>query len=403
MISNIQNESLQALDIQQRAEFVPKQYFDVISSSAENNRMQPALIFSADNLKIIKRYVEYVYRLPKSAQEISEGHDFSLVGLDVQLVVNHYKNLRQHVEAWDIIERESKLLGTKLEQFASEFVAQGGHLVSALKSTKAYGLLSERLGNVMDDVTLQYQPYRALESSDKAQIGDVKDFLSFIKDDIAEARQDIASVKDRAVWFSNVVVRQLRPEIDGLMQRIKDSGGEKKIGELRKQIEPLDELIAQKSDEYQALVGYAFTGLAFGLIGVAITGGIYGAQAEAVRAEKNELISLRDRLAQQIAAINPMIGSIEKTSLQIADLKFRLTEVQMAAKNLEDVWSMLGVYVEESEEELLQIDTDLKLATFVHRFERVVRPWETIRGLSAHLSKIFNETLDEISRQGAIR
>ncbi|MCU1721220.1 MULTISPECIES: alpha-xenorhabdolysin family binary toxin subunit A [unclassified Pseudomonas] len=403
MIIHEQNESLQALDSQQRAEFVPKQYFDVISRRTEKNRMQPALIFTADNLRSIKRYVEYVYRLPKSADEISEGHNFALLGLDANLVLRHYASLRKHAEAWDIIERESKRLGTQLEQFAKEFLAQGDHLLSALKSTAAYGRLSERLVDVMDDVTLQHLPYRVLDSKDQAQIVNVGVYLSFIREDIDEAKQDIATIKERAIWFTDAVVKQLRPEIDWLMQRLNNVEAEKIISTLRAEIEPMDGLIAQKSAEYQALVGYAFSGLAFGLIGVAITGGIYGAQAEQVRAEKNELICRRDALAQKIAAISPMIGSFEKTSLQIADLKFRLTEVQTAAKNLEDVWSMLGVYVEESEEEMRRIDTDIKLATFIHRFERVVRPWESIRGLSAQLSRIFNETLDEISRKGALR
>ena len=98
-----------------------------------------------------------------------------------------------------------------------------------------------------------------------------------------------------------------------------------------------------------------------------------------------------------------MIGDLERTASQIADLKFRLTDVQTAAQNLEDVWGLLEVYAQESEEELGRIQTDIELARFIQRFDRVVRPWVRIRGLSVQLSRIFNTAIDEIRKEGVSR
>ncbi|MDG9884995.1 alpha-xenorhabdolysin family binary toxin subunit A [Pseudomonas sp. GD04058] len=395
-----ENDSLQAMDAQQRAEFVPQQYFDVISRRADNNRMQPALIFTADNLRSIKRYVHYVLRLPKSIDEINGTHDLSLIGIDAAQVDRLYTNLRTHVETWDVLERETKSLGTRLEIFASSFITDGRTLIEKLEATEAFRTLKARLRDVVDEVSLARSGFRVLGKGERKQVADLRSHLGIIAEDIAEVRQQITAIKERAQWFADAVVRQLRPETDALNRQIKDISPEKLVDDLRQQLTPLDEEIEKMDASYQKLVGLAFTGLVFGPIGVAITGGIYGAQAEGVRAANNLLRRKRETLVQQIEAISPMVGVFETTTLQIADLKFRLTEVQTAAKNLEDVWNMLGVYVEQSGEELELIGTDIELATFMLRFERVLRPWHSIRDISSQLSKIFNETVDEISKEG---
>ncbi|OAI83662.1 alpha-xenorhabdolysin family binary toxin subunit A [Pseudomonas putida] len=398
-----ENDSLQALDTQQRAEFVPQQYFDVISRRADNNRMQPALIFTDDNLRSIKRYVHYVLRLPKSIEEINGAHDLSLLGIDAAQVHRLFTNLRTHVGAWYLLERETKSLGTRLEIFAQSFITDGGALITTLQQTEAFRTLRARLRDVVDEVSLARTGFSPLGEEDRKQVASIRSHLEFIAKDISDVRGSITAIKTRAQWFADVVVHQLRPETDALNRQIKDISPEKLIDDLRQQIAPLDKQIEDMDVSYQKLVGLAFTGLLFGPIGVAITGGIYGAQAEAVRAANNLLRRKREALVQQIQAISPMVAVFETTTLQIADLKFRLTEVQTAAKNLEDVWSMLGVYVEQSGEELALIDNDIELATFMLRFERVLRPWHSIREISSQLSKIFNETVDEITQEGTFK
>lgn len=393
------NESLLKLSNRERAEFVPAQYFQVISSPDEKNRMQPGLIFTAGNLKAIKRYAGYVHRLPKSVDEITGGHGFKEAGIDPEDIHKHYSELRKHVEVWGLLERETKTLGTELELFAEGFISQGDTLIEKLKKTEAYNRVSTRLKDVLDEVSLRRVPSTALSKADQERLVSIDVFIQFIKSDIEEIRLRIESVKARAQWFTDAVVKQLRPQNDLLKARFDSVSIEAQILELQARITPLDVSIQQKSNEYEMLVGYAFSGLVFGPIGVAITGGIYGAQAEAVRHAKNALIDERQMLTDKINALSPMIGYFEATALKLSDLKFRLTEVQTAAKNLEDVWHMLSVYVEESAEDLGQIKQDVQLVAFIIGFERVVRPWKNIHNLSTQLSKLFNEAIS-ISAEG---
>lgn len=400
MIETEQNPSVQALTVQQRAQLMPTQYFHTISGRVDST-MQPALIFTADNLKNIKHYVHQVYRLPKTVEEIANGYDFSAIRINPDDISRHYDSLRTHADGWGELERQTKLLGGQLENFASEFTRQGSNLVQAVKRLGAYQSLTQRVGDIYDYLTLERTPFRELDSKDQAEVVILGEYLDFIKGDIAAAKSHITEVRRRAFWFTDLVVKQLRPENDRLKQLVKGANLAQRINDLRAQLEPLDAEIMQKHAEYSALVGYAFAGLVFGPIGVAITGGIFGPQAEQVRWDKNLLVARREVLTEELATLNPLIGAFERIALQIEDLSFRLTDVQTAAKNLEDIWSQMDMYVGTSQTEMQQINSDIKLATFIHRFERVVRPWEKIRGLSAQLSKIFNETIDEISKEGA--
>ena len=401
MTTKEQNESLQTLDAQQRAEFVPKQYFDVISKRADNNKMQPALIFTADNLKSIKRYVEYVLRLPKTVEEITGSHNLSLIGLDAEQVHGLYTNLRTHVGQWEVLERETKTLGTRLDLFAQNFIQDGETLLGKLQATEAFRALKGRLGDVVDEISLKRLRFTAMGEKDRQQVASVSQYLDLLRDHVADVKSATTALKDRAQWFSEAVVKQLRPEVDAVMGQIREVNPEQTAAELRKQIAVLDKEIELGDAEYKKLVGYAFTGLVFGPLGVAITGGVYGSQAEAARTRNRRRRRERELLIKDLGSINPMLGIFESTSLQIADLTFRLTEVQTAAKNLEDVWNMLDIYVQQSGEELGLINSDIQLATFMIRFERVIRPWHSIRDISAQLSKIFNETVSSISQQGA--
>ncbi|MNJ67996.1 hypothetical protein D3C77_642090 [compost metagenome] len=127
---------------------------------------------------------------------------------------------------------------------------------------------------------------------------------------------------------------------------------------------------------------------------MAITGGIYGSQAETVRKEKNQCIEQRKQLAETLEELEPEIGKFQITMTLLRDLELRLVEVESAAKNLEDVWNTLSVYADESQRDLERIDTDISLARFAMRFERVIRPWKSIRSKSRELSEVFNEVVD---------
>ncbi|MDD2047862.1 alpha-xenorhabdolysin family binary toxin subunit A [Pseudomonas putida] len=390
-VAMTENASLVGMDAQQKAERVPEQYFEAITGSASS--LDPALIFTQDNLLAIKRYASVVRRLPPDRESLQRSMNFVLLEIDPEAIHQFYEDLRRHVAGWNVLEQETKTLGTQLDNFATNFTSDGQALLSAIRDSEAIrsaGLLRE-----LDEQLLDHLQAQRLEPMERAQvISSIEDYLAVITEDVSLAIERITAVEARANRFARDVVDILRPKAEGLLRGFKGKADAEKLDEMNQQLLRLDQLITEKTEAYKSLVGYTLAGLLFGPVGVAITGGIYGSQAESVRKEKNQYIEQRKGLAEAVEELEPEIGRFQLTMTLLRDLELRLVEVETAAKNLEDVWNTLSVYAEESHLDLKRIDTDISLARFAMRFERVIRPWKSIRSKSHQLSEVFNEVVD---------
>lgn len=391
-----ENESLVGMDTQQKAERVPQQYFEAITGSASS--LDPALIFTRDNLLTIKRYASAVRRLPPNRESLQGETNFVMLAIDLEDIHQFYEDLRRHVRGWNVLEQETKTLGTQLDNFATNFTADGQAMLAAIRESDAIrnaGLLRE-----LDEQVLEQVQARRLEPEEQTQVvHSIVEYLTLIAEDISLAIERITAVKGRANRFARDVVDNIRPKAEGLLNGFTGKADVATLDVMNTQLRGLDKQIAQKTEAYKSLVGYTLAGLWFGPVGVAITGGIYGTEAESVRAEKNRLIEQRKQLAETLAELAPEIGKFQITLTQLADLESRLDDVETAAKNLEDVWNILSVYADESQRDLERINTDVSLVRFAMRFERVIRPWQKIRSQSRVLSEIFNETVDQYSEE----
>ncbi|VVM62176.1 hypothetical protein PS623_01312 [Pseudomonas fluorescens] len=368
----------------ERAERIPQQIFDL-------KKDEPAFIFSKDNLLMIKRYEAAVRRLPSSREELAGTLDFAAVGLEIDDVHRFYDNLRTHVNGWDDIEDACKKMGSELQVFAETLFTEGVAFIAELKSTDAWASLEN---TSLNDIDLEKAPPVPLSSKDTATFKEgVDSYLKDIESQIKERLKSIRHVKALTDRFADVIGSHLKPTADGLLKAMNKKDVSLEVQKIDLELTELDNAIERKLDEYNGLVGASFYGLVFGPVGLLITGGIYGAQAEEVRAEKNTLIARREASAVRKSNLLAQSESFELTKRLIMDLQFRLVEVRTAVKNLEDVWVLLEVYVEQSLAQLEKVDTQVMLKKFVRQFQRVISPWKDILGISKTISKLFNETI----------
>lgn len=386
-----ENESLVDMDVQQKAERVPQQYFEAITGSASS--LDPALIFTRENLLAIKRYASVVRRLPPDRESLQQSMNFVVLEIDPEGIHLFYEDLRRHVSGWNVLEQETKTLGTQLDNFATNFTSDGHALLKVIRESEA--IRNVKRLRELDEQALEHVQAIRLEPTERDQVvRSITEYLALIAEDISLAIERITSVKNRSNRFARDVVDNLRPKAEGLLRGFKGKADVETLDAMNQQLLLLDQMITEKTEAYTALVGYSLAGLWFGPVGVAITGGIYGSQAETVRKEKNQFIDQRKQLAEEIEELEPDIGRFQITMTLLRDLELRLVEVESAAKNLEDVWNTLSVYSDESQRDLERIDTDVSLARFAMRFERVIRPWQSIRSKSQQLSEVFNEVID---------
>ncbi|MFB6402224.1 alpha-xenorhabdolysin family binary toxin subunit A [Pseudomonas putida] len=213
--------------------------------------------------------------------------------------------------------------------------------------------------------------------------------------EIESTQRRIDDVDARANWFNNEIKRELKPRMGRLLKHFDEKVSHEGTLEKRRQLDQWDEQIDQLKSEYDANVGYAFTGMVLGPIGLVITGGVFGSQAERIRATKNALIEQRDELARALAMVAPALKDFERVSTLVRDLQFRCKDLSAATKRLADVWLFLASYASTSVSEAKELGTITQLESFVHDFSEVIKPWAKIGNICHTLSQLFNELVDE--------
>lgn len=386
-----QAQPIDMLSTQQKAELLPQHYFNFIGNRTPK-RVQPALIFTEDNLMVIRRYVNRVRSLPATKAEIEAITNFSVLGVDVQPVHEFYEALRLHVYEWRQLERNTKALGVQLKIFADDMVVNGETLLTAMKATAAYARANSRAVELGG--TLDLKPVPLLDEERLEVATSISEHLRNLSVAIEKAVARINNVKQHAVLFADVIGDTLLPKANRLVRSTSKKVGQEKVNELNQRIDELDMRIAEHKASYDANVGFAFTGALLGPVGLIITGGTFGAKAEAIRKEKNKLVRERRAAAELLEALVPALASFEHVRTMMSDLQFRLADVEEAAKNLEDVWRQLKVFAETSLEGAGQITLDSQLRTFVLDFGNVIRPWGSIGDISHELSRLFNKVLE---------
>ncbi|WP_286145879.1 alpha-xenorhabdolysin family binary toxin subunit A [Shigella sp. FC1967] len=153
------------------------------------------------------------------------------------------------------------------------------------------------------------------------------------------------------------------------------------------------EEIAMLKDEYKHYVGLAFTGLAMGIIGVIITGGIFGAKAEVIRKKRNSLI-------QKVKKINADIDIYAGLSLHLNTLYIELSEIEqfiedsnLALEHIEYVWQAILTEIEASITHFNKINNALELIKFSIYLEKIIAPWYMVIGYSKEMLLSFDNAL----------
>ena len=206
----LENESLATLDPQLKAELIPLQYIETISDPIKTDQ-QPGLIFSRENLLVIKRYVKAVDSFPGASEPISEWIDFVKLGLDGEGVSSFISDLNQHAEGWEPLERETQALSVKLENFAQTFATEGALLVSEIRS-----MHGNSLSDIEDAVLEQLETVPLDENERTLKAESILGAIEDIKELIDRMSKDIDQVQTRADRFYKDVEDILLPKLAGL-------------------------------------------------------------------------------------------------------------------------------------------------------------------------------------------
>ncbi len=365
-------------------------------------------IFTKEDLLNVKLYVKHALSLPFTRAEVENyiGYQRTTIdGLTPASIWTLFQGIRLHSLSWDRIENNIKMQNKHLEITAKGIISTGTEIISIIDSmpimerikTEVGALSKEKLADVI------------YGEEDHAIAGELVNFMDAMKTDITEAQARTAKIKAEISDFkilliggqlsNNVLVLGLEPQVklkDNLMQQ---HNLKNVIRELQDEINEKNERIEQLKKDYNEYIKKSFLGLAGGLIGLAITGGIFGDKAERARKEKNRLIEAVGKLENQVKNKKGLQETFERLSRNFSDMGIRMVDAEIAVSHLDLMWQSMLAEINESQKQFGHINNALRLTSFITYFRKVIHPWNSVNNSARYLSDMFDEALREYQKQ----
>ncbi len=364
-------------------------------------------IFTLEDLINIKRYINYSLSLPINTKEISNEiglFNEAVLPIDMQEILDLFMNIRIHALSWNNVEFQVKQQSIDLELTGRNITQTGNLLLDYINQMPIIDKINKMISdlNEIDIETIRYN------SDDELIACELVNILALIKEDIYNQAIKTVLVRNTVADFRvRIIGGELSnfTPVDSLLFNTK---------KLKKQIEStLDQIDKQKIEdvietkrnevfqleiEYDNFVKLSFTGLSAGLIGLIISGGIFGSKAEEVRKRKNNLLDeihyLEKRLNQDKKVNKILIEVI--IQLQKMDGYFR--DARLALDHLDYMWQTILAEINDSIDKFKTIDNGKRLIQFTIQLKKIIMSWEAVTEYSQHLILLFDSEILNINQ-----
>ncbi|WP_311752443.1 alpha-xenorhabdolysin family binary toxin subunit A [Proteus columbae] len=371
----------------------------ILGIDIENGRL-PGIVTSHDLIKI-KSYINKALSLPYQIEDVINFihyNEISVQQLSPENILTLFIRIRDHAFEWNRIEYAIKQQAIDLEIIGREITSTGENIISFINQMS----LLAKISTVIHDLSEQELENIQYQSQDKEVATQLIHILESMKEDIENERDKTIKLKESLSSFrskimggkdsQNITHHSIYYDILNKKRFINEFYNDNSLS-LIEERDLLIEEIATLKDEYKHYVGLAFTGLAIGIIGVIITGGIFGAKAEVIRKKKNELI-------QKVKKINADIDIYEGLSLHLNTLYIELSEIEqfiedanLALEHIEYVWQAILTEIEASITHFNKINSALELIKFSIYLEKIIAPWYMVIGYSKEILLSFDNAL----------
>ncbi|KPB57768.1 hypothetical protein AC512_0212 [Pseudomonas savastanoi pv. phaseolicola] len=373
----------------------------VILDDEKNGGRSAALILTREDILSLKRYERHALNIPTSLTRVEQQLGFTrsyIPGLEPEDMLVTYQAINNHGKSWLSIEDGIKRSGFAIELFATQFSRQGEQIINYIEKMDFARQLDLTVADLNIEEVRNTAPVPLGETDQRVCIT-LAEFLKKTASQIKNHQHAAQTLADHIDTFSTVLSVQLIPGINDKVKLANCSDLDQQIQDLEKDIEQLTTEIEQKNNEYKTALYNIAWGLFGGPIGVAITGGIFGAQAEEIRKEKNRMVASKNEKVQKLEEKSPLAAAVRSLQILFEDMNIRMMDAHQSATHLKDLWTMLAAYIDRSASELSAITTDQALMIFAMQFQGVVTPWREIRGMANQLLKIFDSALDQFQRE----
>lgn len=371
----------------------------ILGIDIEDGRL-PGIVTSHDLIKI-KSYVNKALSLPYKIDDVIKFIHYSKINesqLSPDNILSLFIQIREHAFEWNQIEYAIKQQAIDLEIMGREITSTGESIILFISQMP----LLAKISTIINDISEQELKNIRYTSQDKEVSTQLIHILESMKEDIENERDKTIKIKDSLSTFRSKIMGGKDSQNVNHHSIYHDILNKKRfINEFytdnsRSLIEERDLLIEEiemLKDEYKHYVGLAFTGLAIGVIGVIITGGIFGSKAESIRKKKNELVEKVKRINIEIDIYANLSLHLNTLYIELSEIELFIEDANMALEHIEYVWQAILTEIETSIIHFNKINNALELIKFSIYLEKIIAPWYMVIGYSKEILLSFDDAL----------
>lgn len=378
---------------------------------------EPGLVLDTCAIFNVKRYEKKGLALPDTEEEVSTFLGQSQVeieGLTNAELLESFLSIKANAGSWQSIENDIMKLSVQLESFAKKMTGD-----NPTEGQGAVNYLLEIVDKYIDEGFGPVDP----------DLLDDPEYIQDILENHLEVDADVAEEEATNLQLSKMTIDMLAGLVPGYLEdttKIQEALLAFKAGEtacsddirgkavlcneleLGTELERLNNQLTAKQDRYEELnsqynheVGLCFTGAGLGLIGglpgviigVSVTGGIFGSAAADTKDEMHQLEAEIEALQQEIATLNNLLDVIKMLAGLLIGLIWVMTMAEIGINQVITTWTAIQVELESSADYCGNLETAGSVLEFAAYFNGVIAPWEEVEGLASMVTKQFQDAL----------
>jgi len=391
-------------DIVQFAKLAPKTLTNASSLEQEGGARGKGLLLTKKQIIDLRKYEAAALALPFTLADVKDYLNFGAdagAGLKHEDFLKTFSATRRHAQRWSPLREAIMLTGSRLKLFAASMSLYGRDMAEVCAEVKASSLLDQHnIKNLEELKRLELElgdrfPGIELEPDTLSDLGYYLDqIFKRIKDNL----DDVTAIKEQLALFGYDLREFILPEIKLRISLIGSNSLPADIEMLKQQIDERSQQINEKNADYKAAVEKSIRAAAgMNVVGLALA--IYlGVEAENIRAQRNRLYEEQEKAIETLKGKNQTLGSLTRVKHDLQGLELVAVDADIATQNLMHVWSVMHLYVKDSQDAVSRITDALSLRRFMSAFQEVVSPWRQIEQDADALIAVFKEADVEYER-----
>lgn len=356
-------------------------------------------IFTRNDLINIHKYIDFSLSIPPSNADIVTwlGLDpTEYLPIEASAITSLIQLIRIHAGTWECIEQQVKQQSINLSLTSRNIVETGSQILDYINHMPIIIQISNSLDSLSQSDLVQI----SYHSDDQQIATELLTILELIKEDIKTQATKTTNIRNSISDFRmHIIGGDLSDlqQVDSLLFRVKslysqlDSKNNLNTEPyLQEKLFLMKKEVYQLELEYTHFVKLSFTGLAGGLIGLLITGGIFGSKAEKIRHHKNELLHEINEINHKLNKDAFIKKTILDIQLQLQKIDGYFKDARLAVDHLDYMWLVILTEINQSIETFARIDNAASLLKFITRFRKIITAWASVQTYADQLIALFD-------------